>query len=48
VYIHSSSCVLNLVLPECRPNFVEVIRSTSGVTTALGTIKYIPTDRGIK
>jgi len=38
VFIHSSSCVLNFVLPECRPNFAEVTRSTFQVTPALRTI----------
>ena len=34
VLIHSSFCVMNFMLPTCRPNLAEVARPTSGLEQA--------------
>jgi hypothetical protein len=34
IYIHSSFCILNFMLPACRPNFFKVACITEGVEQA--------------
>ena len=40
VLIHSSFCLLNFMLPECRPNLAEVDRPISGLEQAFSNTSY--------
>jgi hypothetical protein len=40
VLIHSSFCVLNFMLPACRPNLAEVARPTLGLEQSYSNTSF--------